>query len=182
MATARITWADAQLMPEDGKRYEAIDGELYVSAAPSRRHQWISGNLQAALRALLQEPGIGWVYHAPIGVEFPATEEGVQPDIIFVARASAEKLVDEGIRGAPDIVVEILSPSTAGRDRSIKLKLYKRQGVVQYWIVDPETDTVEVWDFESDAGPETYRGSLPVNLAGKEVGAIDLDRVFEPER
>lgn len=182
MATARITWADAQLMPEDGKRYEAIDGELYVTAAPSRRHQWISGNLQAELRELLQEPGTGWVYHAPIGVEFPATEEGVQPDLIFVARASAEKLVDEGIRGAPDLVVEILSPSTAGRDRSIKLKLYKRQGVTQYWIVDPDAESVEVWDFIADTGPETFRNNLPINLAGKDAGAIDLERVFKPER
>jgi len=182
MATARITWADAQLMPEDGKRYEAIDGELYVTAAPSRRHQWVSSNLETALRELLQEPGTGWVYHAPIGVEFPATEEGVQPDIIFVSRASAEKLVDEGIRGAPDLVVEILSPATANRDRSVKLKLYKRQGVEQYWIVDPDEETVEVWDFWSGVGPEDYKGSLPVRLGGRDAGTIDLDRIFEPER
>jgi hypothetical protein len=98
MSTTRITWQDAQLMPEDGKRYEAIDGELYVTPAPVLRHQWISGNLGAALRRLLMEPGHGWVFHAPVGVEFPETEEGVQPDIIFVSKARSERLVKEGIR------------------------------------------------------------------------------------
>jgi Uma2 family endonuclease len=150
--------------------------------APSRRLQWISSNLEAALRELLQETGTGWLYHAPIGVEFPATEEGVQPDIIFVSRASAEKLVDEGIRGAPDLVVEILSPSTSDRDRSVKLKLYQRQGVAQYWIVDANEETVEVWDFWSEVEPETYKGSLPVRIGGIDAGTIDLDRIFEPER
>ncbi len=182
MATARITWADAQLMPEDGKRYEAIDGELYVTAAPSRRHQWVSGNLEAALREMLVRPGHGWLYHTPIGVEFPETEEGVQPDIVYVSRAAAERLVDEGIRGAPDLVVEILSPSTAGRDRSIKKKLYQRQGVAQYWIVDADAETIEVWDFASRTGPEKYSDSLSVRLVGLDAGTIDLARVFEPDR
>ncbi len=168
-------------MPEDGKRYEAIDGEMYVTAAPSRRHQWISGNLEAALRELLQEAGHGWVYHAPIGVEFPNTEEGVQPDIIFVSRQSEKRLVDEGIRGAPDIVVEILSPSTADRDRSIKLKLYRRQGVTQYWIVDPDDGSVDVWDFGGGRGPKTYRERLPVKLGDLNAGTIDLIRIFDPE-
>lgn len=118
-------------MPEDGKRYEAIDGELYVTAARSRRHQWVSGRLEVELRRLLEQPGHGWVYDAPIGVEFPESEEGVQPDIIFVSRARRERLVEEGIRGAPDLVVEILSPSTAERDLTIKRKLYERQGVAQ---------------------------------------------------
>ena len=182
MAIARITWADAQLMPEDGKRYEAIDGELYVTAAPSRRHQRISANLESALRSLLDDAGHGWVYDAPIGVEFPVTEEGVQPDIIFVSREASTKLVDEGIRGAPDLVVEILSPSTAGRDRSIKLKLYRRQGVAQYWIVDPDGETVEVWDFASETGPTTFKETLSVRLGGIDAGTIDLAHIFEPER
>ncbi|UCC71539.1 MAG: Uma2 family endonuclease [Gemmatimonadota bacterium] len=108
VAAARITWRDALLMPEDGKRYEAIDGDLYVTPAPSRRHQRVSINLVAALLRLLEEPGHGWVYSAPIGVAFPDTEEGVQLDIIFVSKARAKVLVDEGIRGAPDLVVEIL--------------------------------------------------------------------------
>lgn len=183
MATTRITWRDAQLMPENGKRYEAIDGELYVTPAPSRRHQWVSGNLERELRRLLQDPGHGWVYHAPIGVEFPDTEEGVQPDIIYVSRAHADRLVDEGIRGAPDLVVEILSPGTAERDRTIKRKLYARQGVRQYWIVDLESEWVDLWDFESGAGePVRYDDHLPVRLGDRELGVISLAEIFAPER
>jgi Uma2 family endonuclease len=182
MATERITWQDAQLMPDDGKRYEAIDGDLYVTPAPSRRHQWVSGNLERALCRLLQDPGHGWVYHAPIGVEFPETEEGAQPDIIFVSKARAEILVDEGIRGTPDLVVEIRSPTTAERDRTIKRKLYQRQGVAQYWIVDPDAAAVELWDFEGRVRePQRFTQTLPVRLAGHSAGTIDLAEIFAPE-
>jgi Uma2 family endonuclease len=182
MATERITWQDAQLMPEDGKRYEAIDGDLYVTPAPSRRHQWVSGNLERALCRLLQDPGYGWVYHAPIGVEFPETEEGAQPDIIFVSKARAEILVDEGIRGTPDLVVEIRSPTTAERDGTVKRKLYQRQGVAQYWIVDPDAGAVEVWDFEGGATePMRFTQTLPVRLAGRSAGTIELAGTFAPE-
>jgi Uma2 family endonuclease len=182
MSTMRITWADAQLMPEDGKRYEAIDGELYVTAAPVTRHQRISGNLYFALRTLLEEPGYGSVLPAPIGVEFPETEEGVQPDLIFVAREREAIIVKEGIRGAPDLVVEIGSPSTASRDRTIKLKLYRRQGVPQYWIVDPETNTIDVWDFAAGAtGPTRHSEGMPVRLGGRDYGELELSIIFPPE-
>lgn len=170
-------------MPEDGKRYEAIDGELYVTPAPSRRHQRVTVNLVAAFLRLLDDPGHGWVYTAPIGVEFPDTEEGVQPDIIFVSKARSEILVEDGIRGAPDLVVEILSPSTAQRDRTIKRKLYQRQGVAQYWVVDPDTESVEVWDFAASATePTRFTDRLPVRLGGLEAGEIDLTDIFQPER
>jgi Uma2 family endonuclease len=179
MSTTKITWRDALLMPEDGKRYEAIDGELYVTPAPSRRHQRVSFKLARALAELLEDRGHGWVYGAPIGVEFPASEEGVQPDILFVSRARAQILVDEGIRGAPDLVVEILSPKTGERDRTIKKKLYERQGVAQYWIVDLEAETVEVWDFASGASaPEVHTTTLPVRLGGGVSGELALPEVF----
>ena len=182
MPKTRITWADAQLMPEDGKRYEAIDGELYVTAAPLLRHQWIQGNLYVALRLLLEEPGHGWVLPAPTGVEFPETEEGVQPDILFVSTARKHTMVREGIRGAPDLIVEILSPSTANRDRTIKRKLYQRQGVPQYWLVDPETDSIEIWDFAAGAAQAArYDERLPVHLGGVDFGEIDLTNIFPPE-
>jgi Uma2 family endonuclease len=181
MSTTRITWRDALLMPEDGKRYEAIDGELYVTPAPSFRHQRVSLRLADALLRLLEERGHGWVVVAPVAVEFP-TDEGVQPDIVFVSRGRVEILAEEGIRGAPDLVVEILSPATAERDRTVKKKLYGRQEVAQYWIVDPDAESVEVWDFESGASsPERYTDRLPVRLGGRSFGELDLRRVFARE-
>jgi len=183
MPTTRITWRDAQLMPENGKRYEAIDGQLYVTAAPSRRHQWVCGRLFLALVRLLEEPGHGWIYAAPLGVEFPETEEGVQPDLIFVSRSHAERLVHDGVRGAPDLVVEVLSRSTAERDRTIKRKLYQRQGVRAYWLVDHEGEWVDACDLESGGDDFVhYRDRLPVRLAGTTFGEILLADIFAPER
>lgn len=137
MATERITWQAAVLMPEDTRRYEAIEGELYVIPAPSRDHQWVSHWLAVALHRLLVEPGFGEVYEAPFGVEFPDTEEGVQPDLLFVSRDWLDIIGEDWVRGAPDLVVEIPSPSTAEKDRRVKKKLYRRQGVAECWIVDP---------------------------------------------
>jgi Uma2 family endonuclease len=85
MALSQITWHDVQQLPDDGNRYEAIEGELYVTAAPSLRHQRISMRLTLELHRLLVEPGLGEFFYAPVGVEFPATEEGVQPDLVFVS-------------------------------------------------------------------------------------------------
>jgi Uma2 family endonuclease len=182
MATERITWQDTLLMPEDGKRYEAIDGELYVTPAPSRRHQRTSFNLARVLCSILEDPGHGWIYLAPIGVELLDSEEGVQPDIVFVSRAQSGILVEEGIRGVPDLVVEILSPSTADRDRTIKKKLYQRHGVAQYWVVDPDAQSVEVWDFALGPGtPARYVDRLPVRLGERIVGEIELPDIFAPE-
>ena len=168
-------------MPEDGKRYEAIDGELYVTPAPLLRHQWISGNLVAALRRLLVDPGHGWVFSAAVGVEFPDSDEGVQPDIVFVSTGRSECLVKEGISGAPDLVIEILSPATAERDRTVKLKLYRRQGVQVYWLVDPDTTSVDVWNLAAGAAAaERYTARLPVRPGERTLGEIDLSDISPP--
>ena len=178
MALSQITWQDVQQLPDDGHRHEAIDGELYVTPAPTYRHQKVSQRLEQSLLRLLQAPGHGSVVDAPIGVEFPATQEGVQPDIVFVSSERLGIIHDEGIKGAPDLVIEILSPSTAHRDRGIKRKLYERHGVTQYWIVDPDAEAVEVWSFGDEPGFERFTDSLPVRLAGETVGDIDLAEVF----
>ena len=182
MALSQITWQDVQQLPDDGHRHEAIEGELYVTPAPSFRHQRVSQKLEQELLRLLEAPGHGLVVHAPVGVEFPTTHEGVQPDIVFVSSARAHLISDEAIRGAPDLVVEILSPTTAHRDRGVKRKLYERQGVLEYWIVDMEAEAVEVWSFgerPSEAPAlQRYTETLPVRLGPERVGEIDLAGVF----
>lgn len=182
MATARITWRDAQQMPEDGRRYEAVEGELYVTAAPSARHQEISARLTAFLHELLVREGDGRLFHAP-GVEFPDTGEGVQPDLVFVSTERRGIVAEDWLRGAPDLVVEILSPSTEDRDRGVKHNLYRRQGVGEYWMVDAHDEAVDVWRFggtdETDeATRERFKDRIPVRAGDQVAGEIDLRKVF----
>ena len=180
-STARFTWQDAQRLPEDGNRYEAIGGELYMTPAQTYRHQRVSRHLVAALDHLLNEPERGLALFGPVGVEFPATDEGVQPDLLFVSNERRGIISDDWIRGAPDLMVEILSPSTASRDRGIKRQLYERQGVREYWIVDPDANAVDVWRFGEEPAHERFEGTLPVRLGAEEVGVIDLEAVFAPD-
>jgi Uma2 family endonuclease len=172
------TWEDVLRMPDDGNRYEYIGGRLYVTAAPATRHQRISHRLQSALRRVLERSGHGEVFYAPLLVEFPGTADRVQPDLLFVSNERWGIIKEKQILGAPDLVVEILSPSTAHRDRGIKLDLYARRGVREYWIVDPVDDVVDVWRFGENPGHERFTSKLPVRLGSTEMGVIDLDAVF----
>ncbi len=178
MPLPSITWQDVQQMPDDGNRYEAIEGDLYVTPAPSILHHRLTRALYEALKPLLLKPGYGELFWAPVGVEFPATGEGVQPDFMFVSNERRGIIGEAGIVGPPDLVVEILSPSTASRDRSIKLRLYERQGVPEYWIVDPDENAVDVWRFDEDPAHERFTETLPIRLGIERVGEIDLRAVF----
>ncbi len=140
---ARFTYADYAGWP-DGERWELIDGEAYdMSPAPSRSHQDISIKLEERiLQFLAGKKGPCRMYHAPFDVLLPEGDESddetitvVQPDIIVVC--DNKKLTKKGCRGAPDFIVEILSPATATKDMREKLHLYELHGVKEYWIVDP---------------------------------------------
>jgi Uma2 family endonuclease len=179
MALRRITWQDVQQMPDDGVRREAIEGDMYAMPVPPVRHQEISVKLMVALDRILGAAGHGELLPGPIGVEFPATGEGVQPDLVFVSEHRLGIVDEDWIRGAPDLVVEILSPTTEERDRGVKLRLYWRQGVPEYWIVDPEAEVVEVWGFRGEE-PVCRRVTdrLPVHVGEETVGEIGLGEVF----
>ncbi len=145
-ATAiRLTNADVESMPDDGNRYELIDGELYVSAAPSFFHQIVLINIAVAFTDYLREHPIGRV--APgVGVIFD-DNNGVIPDLVFATRERLSRTLAAGrFRAAPEMVIEILSPGTSNirRDRHVKLSLYNARGVDEYWIVDPENRSVEI--------------------------------------
>ena len=180
MPVTKVTWRDVIEMPEDGNRYEAIGGELHVSPPPKVRHQWVSERLYDALNDVLVRPGHGHLFYAPVGVEFPETEEGVQPDLLFIRRERLRIMSEDWIRGAPDLVIEILSPSTARRDRTVKRRLYERQGVAEYWIVDIDAGQVEVWRFAVGmTEAERYTDRVPVRLDDRQIGEVELARVFE---
>ena len=140
----KLTYEDYVCFPEDGKRHELIDGEHYVTPAPLTKHQRISGNLLAAIHHHCQHTKEGRVFSAPTDVVFTETNV-VQPDILFIGADQFAIITRENIQGEPDLIVEILSDSTRRRDERLKRKLYEQHGVKEYWIVDPELDTVKTY-------------------------------------
>ena len=138
----KFTYRDYLLLPEQDRR-ELIDGELYVVPAPSFNHQDVSANLGMILREFVKSKGIGVVLWAPFDVVL-SDENVVQPDILYVSNENREIITEANVSGPPDLVVEVLSPSTADRDKELKLRLYSRFGVREYWIVDPVSKSVQV--------------------------------------
>ena len=154
----RLTYEDYCLLPNDGKRYEIIDGELFVTPSPRRAHQKIVSNLHYYLTDHVKRHGLGEVYVAPFDVVF-SRYDVVEPDILYISKARASVLTDKNVQGAPDLAVEVLSETTADIDRTTKLKLYARFGVQEYWIIEPVGPTAEIYrqgkgGFELAASPQ----------------------------
>jgi Uma2 family endonuclease len=176
-----LTWSDDE-------RWEIIDGVSYVmTPAPTIYHQRISVNLIWSFKEYLKDKA-GEVFHAPIDVLLPWNDEKdtevetvVQPDLVVVCDRS--RLVDDrAFKGAPDLVVEILSPSTAGKDRKIKRELYQRAGVREFWIIDPNGKTVEVFCLDGSGkygSPDVYTPEDKIKVGILEDLTIDLRQVFE---
>ena len=141
---AVLTYRDYEALPADGRRYELHDGELSVTPAPGTRHQRISSALFSILKAHVTTRGLGEVLYAPIDVILADTTI-VQPDLVYLDPTRAGLVSERGIEGPPTLVVEILSPSTTNIDRRTKRRLYQRFGVPHYWIVDPESRTIEAF-------------------------------------
>ena len=137
----KLTYEDYASLPDD-ERCELIDGELMPMPSPKKIHQRLILDLSWILRRL-EEMGLGELFIAPFDVILSATNV-VQPDLVFVSSARAHIITEDNIRGAPDLVVEILSPSTAGYDRTTKRNLYARHGVGEYWLIDPYAKTATV--------------------------------------
>jgi Uma2 family endonuclease len=147
----KLTYDDFLLFPDDGKRHELIDGEHYVTPSPNLKHQKVSGNLFLFIAAWLENNAIGQVFYAPFDVVF-SNFDVVEPDLLYISSArAAEILTAANVRGVPELVIEIGSPSTRQRDETIKRRLYERSGVSEYWVVDPELDVIRVYRRQRDA-------------------------------
>jgi len=182
----RLTYADLRRLPDDGLRHELIDGEHYVTPAPRPKHQRVSGRLYLRLGTFLEEHPLGRVYYAPLDVVL-TDFDCVEPDLLYVSRERERRqMTEDYLAGAPDLVVEILSPSTKRFDQGVKHRLYERFGVSEYWIVDPERETVGVYRLEDDrlqlSEELSRRGgtSVPVLSTPLLPGlAIPLDKIFD---
>jgi len=142
-AQPRVSFADLERWPEDGRRYELYDGEVFEIPSPILLHQLVSGRLYLALAAYVQTHG-GAVFYAPLDIVLTEFDV-VQPDLLLFTRDREHLLnLRRVTRHAPDLAIEILSPSTAGNDRGRKMELLARHGVREYWLVDPEAVAIEV--------------------------------------
>jgi Uma2 family endonuclease len=142
------TYADWERLPDDGTRYEVIDGELYMSPPPAVPHQFSSNRLATAMTNHADAKKLGHVLTAPVGVLLPGQPVPLLPDIVFVSAARKAIIGKKFIEGVPDLMVEILSPGNWPYDRNEKFRVYQDAGVPEYWIVDYRAKTVEVFALE----------------------------------
>ncbi len=164
------TWDLYCQLPMDGNRYEVIGGKLSLSPSPSRSHQRVLLKLALFLEGWAGRTGAGEVYPGPFDVILPlATPKTgyAEPDLLFVRRERLSVVTAKNVQGAPDLVIEILSPSTARADWVDKQTAYQQGGVVHYWVVDPEKQILTTFRLEEGQ----YK------LAGR----YENDAVFEPE-
>jgi|SRR5579859_2125910 len=143
------TYGDYAALPDDGRRYEVVNGVLVMAPVPSPEHQDIVGEVFSYLRTYVKLTGLGRVFTAPIDVEL-GPKNVFQPDVVVVLNEHLDKVQEKKIVGAPDLVVEVASQSTVAFDRLVKYEVYARAGVAEYWIIKPASRTVEVLVLRED--------------------------------
>lgn len=174
----RYTYEDYLQLPE-GAPYELIGGELVMSPSPSAEHQRILRRLSWSIQQYLDESEKGEIFFAPMDVYF-SENDTPQPDLIFIAKDRIDIIGEQKIEGAPDLIVEILSPSTAHRDLTTKKRLYEQHDVKEYWIVDPEQQAVEVFE-NTDRGFMQHARVVEEGAATSKLldgFHVDLDDLF----
>ncbi len=159
-----LTADEYRAMPPGPPYYQLIDGELIMAPAPNVRHQVIARNIFVLLHEYLRRNPVGEVFFAPVDV-YLSVHDVVQPDLFFIAREKRQMIADEGIRGAPDLVVEIISPRNGLLEKSRKRPLYARSGVREEWLIDPHLEQIHRYDFATSPA--------------KPVRIVDSDESFE---
>ncbi|MEW6002723.1 MAG: Uma2 family endonuclease [Nitrospirota bacterium] len=175
----KYTFEDYLKTPED-KRYELIEGELIMTPSPVPYHQWISKNIGYELEKFVREKNLGKVFYAPCDV-YLDNENVIQPDILFISKERLDIIGEKNIQAAPDLVIEILSETSAYRDLVKKKRLYAQFGVKEYWIVDPEEKTAEIYSLKDNTFILTKSFTEKDSLESPLLSAIEikLAQVFE---
>ncbi len=169
----KLTYEDYVGFPDDLQRHEIIDGDHYVTPSPLSYHQLVSGDLFVGLYRQIYEAGLGRVISAPMDVLLSRVDI-VQPDIVVILESNASIITEKNIQGAPDLVVEILSPSTSARDRTLKKALYERVGVREYWIVDLERKRIEQFVLNAE-GRYGSAGEHEDEISARFVSGVTID-------
>ena len=182
LATAQEwTYQDYRRIPADGRRYEVHEGELWRAPSPITRHQRLVLRLYRLLFQQLENSGLGELFVSPYDVVL-APNTVVQPDLVFVSAERAGIITEENIQGAPDLVVEILSPGTTRIDRTRKRGMYERAGIPEYWVVDGRAGKIDVYSLEPGKArygqPQLFQGDATVKSSSIRGLEVPLARVW----
>lgn len=160
-AQGEWTYADYLLLPEDDRRYEVLHGVLHVTPAPGYDHQRAVSELHGELRSHVHPNRLGVILFAPFDVKLPAgIASPVEPDLTFFRIGNTPRRGDKSFTGVPDLIAEVLSPGSRHRDRTLKFRAYQEAGVPEYWMVDPDARTVEVYVLKNGRYTELCRGGM----------------------
>jgi Uma2 family endonuclease len=159
----KVSYEEFQTLPRDGsKRFELIEGEVFMTPSPNTSHQRAVGRLFRMLSDFVEEHGLGEVFIAPYDIVF-SKWTALEPDLLFIRKERASIITDANVQGTPDLVIEILSPSNKAYDRETKFRAYEKAGVSELWYFDPEDGTAEILDLGSDS-----RYVLTAKLSGSD--------------
>jgi Uma2 family endonuclease len=178
---SKLTYDEFQTLPRDGsKRFELIEGEVFMTPSPNTKHQMAASNLHFALRKFIDEHDFGRVFFAPYDVMF-SKWTALEPDLLFIRKERLSIITEANVAGAPDLVIEILSPSNKQYDRETKMSAYEKAGVLEIWYFDPEDDSAEILNLGAD-GRYVVTAKLSGNAAivSKALPGLSLtvDEVF----
>jgi len=176
-----LTYQDYLTFPDgDGIKKEIIEGELFMSPAPALKHQIISKELFLILNDFVRKNRLGEVFYAPCDVVF-SNINIMQPDILFISKDNFQILTELNIKGAPDLIVEIISPSSRDTDRIYKKNVYQKFGVKEYWLVDPDEEIVEIWVLKNNNFQLECRASKDQKIDSQLLKGfqIDLHLIFK---
>jgi Uma2 family endonuclease len=176
-----LTTDDYRVLGEGPPHYQLIEGKLLMSPSPNRYHQVVCRNLLLLLGKHLEGNPMGEVYHAPSDV-YLTDHDVYQPDLFYVSKANASILTEQGVAGAPDLVVEILSPGSAQMDREVKRKVYLQCGVQELWLVDPDLKSVQVYRANPQGEPQVNTYYVGSSFASPLLPGltIPVESVFKP--
>jgi len=173
----KLGYAEYVCYPDDGNRHEIIGGDHYMNPAPTTYHQAVSMRLSFLLFGLVEAPGLGRVLCAPTDVQL-TDHDIVQPDLLVITEEHSQIITPVKIKGVPDLVVEILSPNTRENDLTLKKELYQKTGVKEYWIVDPDDQTLQQLVLNSGKYEERSKNSEQVALSFLADVVVDLKKVW----
>ena len=172
---ALLTYEDYLTFPDsDGIKKEIIEGELFMSPAPAIKHQLILKKISRIFDDFVIKKDLGIVLFAPCDVIFSDINI-MQPDILFISKDNYRILTELNIKGAPDLLVEILSPSSIDTDRIYKKRIYERFGVKEYWIVDPDTETIEIWVLKNKMFQLTSKATKEQIITSQLLEGLQID-------